>query len=103
MAGSVLSSDGSKIATDTEWSTEIISLKEAPDWTVDRCKQCQRHKWQPAVVFVDPIALNQKTWFDLDRVALLKDEINAVRELIELEPNSRYIGSFPAAIKAIYG
>lgn len=41
-------------------------------------------------MYEDPTLNDQTAWFTLDKIQLLKDEIEAVRELIELEPDSAW-------------
>lgn len=39
-------------------------------------------------MYKDPTLNGQTAWFTLDKTQLLKDEIETVRELLELEPDS---------------
>jgi geranylgeranyl transferase type-2 subunit alpha len=41
-------------------------------------------------MYKDPTLNDQTAWFTLDNTQLLRDEIEAVRELIELEPESAW-------------
>jgi hypothetical protein len=41
-----------------------------------------------AKMYKDPTFSDQTAWFSLDKVQLLKDEIQTVKELLELEPES---------------
>lgn len=46
--------------------------------------------WSPfsTKMYKDPTLNDQTAWFTLDKTQLLKDEIQTVRDLLELEPDS---------------
>lgn len=43
-----------------------------------------------AKMYNDPTLNDQTAWFSLDKIQLLKDEIETVRELLEVEPDSAW-------------
>lgn len=45
-------------------------------------------KESSAKMYKDPTFDDQTAWFSLDKIQLLKNEIQTVRELLELEPES---------------
>lgn len=53
-----------------------------------KCKL--KDTWSPhaTMMYKDPTLNDQTAWFTLDKTQLLKDEIQTVRDLLELEPDS---------------
>jgi hypothetical protein len=50
----------------------------------------ETEEWHPsgATMYKDPTAQDQSSWFTLNKLDLLKAEIETVRELLEIEPES---------------
>lgn len=50
----------------------------------------EKSAWTPsfARMYKDPTIEAQSDWFTLDKVQLLREEIDTVRELLEIEPTS---------------
>lgn len=53
------------------------------------------------MMYKDPTLKDQTAWFTLDKTQLLKDEIQTVRDLLELEPDSacKYLEFFVLKIR----
>lgn len=49
-----------------------------------------KKSWTPSStkMYKDPTLYDQSAWFTLDKIELLKVEIRAIRDLLELEPDS---------------
>lgn len=55
----------------------LVSSLEKSIWTTSFAR-----------MYKDPTIEDQSAWFTLDKVQLLREEINTVRELLEIEPTS---------------
>lgn len=61
------------------------------------------NEWkQPPVtikMFKDPTLDDQTSWFTLDKLKLFKDEIETVRELLDIEPDSACMYKYDYQVK----
>lgn len=57
-----------------------------------RLRNSQLSEWKSvdAKMYNDPTLNDQTAWFSLDKVQLLKNEIETVKELLEIEPESAW-------------
>ncbi|KAL0090241.1 hypothetical protein J3Q64DRAFT_1728964 [Phycomyces blakesleeanus] len=94
---SVLPSSSEKSVPPGAWSRKVETVIGCPE-TLSRVSTFQakfgstEKAWKPATTkhYKDSSANNQANWYTLDRVEILKEEIEAVRELIDLEPESKW-------------
>ncbi|KAI9029012.1 hypothetical protein CLU79DRAFT_696732 [Phycomyces nitens] len=92
----VLPSSSEKSVPSGTWLRTVETVNGCPD-TLSRLSTYQARfnspekAWKPNTTkwFKDSSANNQASWYTLDRVEILKEEIEAVRELIDLEPESK--------------
>ncbi|KAI8987501.1 hypothetical protein BDF20DRAFT_850602 [Mycotypha africana] len=92
----ILPSSASKtVPQNTLWKVDIKAIDRSDErlkLLKERLNNGDIKEWKPlsARVYQDPALSDQAAWFTLDKVQLLKDEINAIKELLELEPNSAW-------------
>lgn len=89
-ASAILPSTSAKsIPHDTVWRLELDKIDGNRDALASRLS----HEWKPPAthMYKDPTLLDDQTsWFTLDKLKLLKDEIETVRELLDMEPQSAW-------------
>ncbi|KAI7903509.1 uncharacterized protein BX663DRAFT_485656 [Cokeromyces recurvatus] len=97
-SNSILPSSSSKsIPLDKIWRVEIKRLERGPV-VYEKIQSLKKqvlnseNEWKELTtkLYKDPTLNDQTAWYTLDKVQLLKDEIETVRELLELEPNSAW-------------
>ncbi|KAI8369858.1 hypothetical protein EDC96DRAFT_440570 [Choanephora cucurbitarum] len=91
-SNTVLPSTSAKsVPQDMVWEVDIKRIAQ-PSALQKRIAQLQpfQDEWKPTSsrMYDDPTLQDQSSWFSLDKVQLLKDEIAVVRELLEIEPES---------------
>ncbi|RCH89746.1 hypothetical protein CU098_006449, partial [Rhizopus stolonifer] len=90
---SVLPSSSSKLCHTTSWNKKVEQIDRGSE-TSDRLKKKlqENNIWIPssARIYQDPTLNDQTEWFTLNRSQLLKEEINTVRELLKVEPESAW-------------
>jgi geranylgeranyl transferase type-2 subunit alpha len=89
----ILPSTASKsIPSNKTWELNVqqITRGQGAYERVESIKTNLKKSWTPlsTKMYKDPTLNDQTAWFTLDKAQLLKDEIETVRELLELEPDS---------------
>ncbi|KAI9484081.1 MAG: hypothetical protein EXX96DRAFT_477207 [Benjaminiella poitrasii] len=94
-ANTVLPSSSARtLPLDKIWKIEVEVCKRGPvvyerlQSLKELLKDKKEWKGLKTKMYKDPASDNQTSWFSLDKVQLLRDEIETVRELLELEPDS---------------
>ncbi|KAI8384049.1 hypothetical protein BD560DRAFT_384788 [Blakeslea trispora] len=74
------------------WELEINKITQASVLQKRVAELHLKEEWQPtsSKMYNDPTLQDQSAWFSLDKVQLLKDEIETVCELLEIEPESAW-------------
>ncbi|KAI8879685.1 protein prenylyltransferase [Backusella circina FSU 941] len=94
-AGSVLPSSSARCVPENKvWDVEIKTLsRPGAEKRIERLKlRFEQEEWHPSntKMYKDPTAEDQSSWYTLDKLEMLKTEIETVRELIEIEPESAW-------------
>ncbi|KAI8079694.1 uncharacterized protein B0P05DRAFT_541630 [Gilbertella persicaria] len=90
-SNAILPSTSAKSISQKTWQVEIKKMMQG-SVIQERVALVKSREWQPVSIkmYKDPILEDQSAWFALDKVQLLKDEIETVRELLEIEPDSAW-------------
>ncbi|KAG2228636.1 hypothetical protein INT48_007089 [Thamnidium elegans] len=93
-ASTILPSSSSKKVPCKQWDMNITEMDkgEGVFKRVESLKNNLKNVWVPpsTKMYKDPALNDQTSWYTLDRIQLVKDEIETVRELLELEPDSAW-------------
>ncbi|CAO3638399.1 unnamed protein product [Mucor hiemalis] len=87
------STASSSIPTNMKWDISVNQLDyQDVSERVEALKCTLVDSWSPfsTKMYKDPTLNDQTAWFTLDKTQLLKDEIQTVRDLLELEPDSAW-------------
>ncbi|KAL7316697.1 Rab geranylgeranyltransferase [Mucor circinelloides] len=82
------STSAKSIPHDKVWNSKLEKLDCNTDSLVSRLLS----EWKPPAthMYNDPTLNDQTSWFTLDKLKLFKDEIETVRELLDIEPESAW-------------
>ncbi|KAG1176673.1 hypothetical protein G6F70_003372 [Rhizopus microsporus] len=94
-SSSILPSSSGRRALDKSWDIQIQSVekdKAICESMSTLVSTLEKSAWTPsfARMYKDPTIEAQSDWFTLDKVQLLREEIDTVRELLEIEPTSAW-------------
>ncbi|GAN09373.1 rab geranylgeranyltransferase alpha subunit [Mucor ambiguus] len=82
------STSAKSIPHDKVWNLELDKL----DCNIGSLASKLSDEWRPLAthMYTDPTLNDQTSWFTLDKLKLFKDEIETVRELLDIEPESAW-------------
>ncbi|KAI9282574.1 hypothetical protein BY458DRAFT_496667 [Sporodiniella umbellata] len=90
----VLPSCSSKLSINKKWSVKAQEVERDSDICHNLTKWVEKNgSWMPSSlsrIYKDYTTNDQTEWFTLDKTQLLRNEIDTVRELLEIEPESSW-------------
>ncbi|CAO3630995.1 unnamed protein product [Cunninghamella echinulata] len=77
------------IEQNTLWKQNVTVITSHPDILT---KLTSAHKFSPRLIhqYKDSITTDSNSWYTLDIIDIIKEEITAVRDLIDIEPDSKW-------------